>query len=222
MKQVSDFFNKYKEIAYKKNDVIIQPNETPSSVYFVKSGVVRLYTISKNGNEITFNLLKPGAYFSMMSILNDSENKYFFEALTNVTVSKAPKPEFLKFINDEQPVLMDLTKRVLSGLNGLLYSVENLLSAKASDRISSVLSVLAKRFGKNGKNGEILIDLALTHQQIANIAGLTRETTSIEMGRLAKRGIISYHKRVITIKDLESLEEELSASSESSTSPIAL
>jgi len=198
MDKVTNFFEKYKEASFKKGETIINPGDPMSEVFFIKSGVVRLYNISKEGNETTFNLLKPDTYFSMLSIITDIPNKYYFEALTSVEVFIAPKKQFLEYIKSEPDVLFDVTKRILSGVNGLLLAIENLTSGKAGDRVETILTILAKRFGK--KTGEfILIDLPLTHQQIANLVGLTRETTSLEIEKLISKKYIKYEGHKILV-----------------------
>lgn len=198
MDKVNTFFKKYRESSYKKGVTILNPGDVITEVFLVQNGVVRLYTISRDGNETTFNLLKPGTYFSMLSILTDAPNDYYFEAMTNVVVLRAPKNEFLKFLKSEPVVLFDLTKRILSGVNGLLLTIENLTSGKAGDRVKTMLKILAKRFGKATDNNT-LIDLPLTHQQIANLVGLTRETTSLEIEKLISKKIIKYEEHKIII-----------------------
>lgn len=205
MEKVNTFFKKFKEASYKKGGTILSPDDPMNEVFFIKSGVVRLYTISRDGNETTFNLLKPETYFSMLSVITDIPNKYYFEALTKVEVLIAPKKQFLEFIKKEPEVLFDVTKRILSGVNELLLSIENLTSGKAGDRVATMLSILARRFSKK-INNDILIDLPLTHQQIANLIGLTRETTSLEIEKLISKKIIKYEDhKIVILKAIPSL-----------------
>jgi CRP-like cAMP-binding protein len=55
----------------------------------------------------------------------------------------------------------------------------------------------------------VVIILPLTHQEIANLAGLTRETTSVEMKRLENDGFIGHQKHLLVVNNLSELEEEL-------------
>ena len=79
----------------------------------------------------------------------------------------------------------------------------------------------AKRFGKVEADGEITIMLPLTHQDIADIAGISRETASLAINKLEKKKIITYKKRLIAIKNIETLEEELGLSKKEIKVPIA-
>lgn len=207
--KVINFFNHRASTTYQKGEAILNPNDEIIEVYYVKSGIVRLFTISKEGNETTFNLLKPQTYFPMFSVLTDTPNDYYFEAMTKTEILKVPKKEFLKFVRSEPEVLFDLTRRIVSGVNGLLLSIENLTSGKAQNRVSTMISILAKRFGKKINSSEVLIDLPLTHQQIANLVGLTRETTSLEMEKLSAQKLIKYVNRKVVVHQLEKIEENI-------------
>src|SRR5689334_3964412 len=91
-----DFFG-HREENYQKRQVLVEAQEAPTGVFLLKSGVVRQYSITENGDEVTLNIFKPLSFFPMNWVLNNT-NSFFFEAMTDVTVGVAPKSEFLKFI----------------------------------------------------------------------------------------------------------------------------
>lgn len=205
-----NFFAQFKTAQqFKKNQLILGPAAEPSGIFYVKSGYVRLYLISESGKELTLNIFKPGTYFSMIWALNNVPNIYFYESLTDVLLLKAPKEEVLKHIADNPKVLLDLTKHTLSGLDGMTRLMEALVTGTAYQQIASVLLILARRFGKtNGKSHDVIIELPLTHRIIGTLAGLSRESTSLELERLTKADIISQKDHQILIKDLKKLEEK--------------
>lgn len=204
-----NFFAQFKSAQnFKKNQLILGPAAEPSGIFFIKSGFVRLYLISEGGKELTLNIFKPGTYFSMIWALNNVPNIYFYESLTDVLLLKAPKNEVVKYIQSNPSILYDLTKRTLSGLDGMTRLMEALLTGNAYQQISSVMLILARRFGKNGKNHEIVIDLPLTHRIIGTLAGLSRESTTVELGKLTKQKIISQKDRLLLVTNIKRLEEE--------------
>jgi CRP/FNR family transcriptional regulator len=75
-------------------------------------------------------------------------------------------------------------------------------------RIISALLLLAKRFGEPLPDGAVLITINLTHQDIANIVGVARETVSLEMEDLAQKNLIVDKQRKITVRNVPLLEEE--------------
>jgi len=207
---LEQFFAKFNSVHfYKKGEIILRADENPPGVFFLKKGFIRLYSISPEGQEITFNVFKPDSFFSMMWAIGGSANAYFFEAMTAVEVWRAPKNKFLEFIKKEPEVLFDLTRRVLLGLNGLLTEIEYLLFGNANNKVASILFILAKRFGQKKNNGDITVQLPLTHKNIASLVGLTRETASLEIKKLENEKIITHRKRLLVIKNLKRLKKEL-------------
>lgn len=203
---LADFFKRYKPIRYGAGEVIIQMSGEPSGVYYVESGFVKMNTILINGNELTLNIFKPGTFFPMFWAIADTENNYLFEAVDRVELYRCSKTELIAFLKDNPDVLYDLTRRLLLGFDGLLVSLPGLVFGSSVGRVASALMLCARRFGKGeGKDNSLVLDIILTHQDIANIAGLSRETTSVVLGKLKHAGLISQGRGRVVIRDLDRL-----------------
>jgi CRP/FNR family transcriptional regulator len=205
-KKVEDFFNKYKPLFYKKGETIIRASDKPRGVNCVIRGYVRLYSLNQEGMEFTLNIFKPGSYFPVMWAIGGEDNRYYYEALTPVEIRRAPKNDLLFFIKNNPGVLYELTKRIISGLRGLVIRMEQLLLGDAREKVGTTLFLLAKRFGENSGGQKIIIMLPMTHQGIAGLSGLSRETTSLEMKKFEREGIISKEKRFIVVNKMRKLK----------------
>ena len=128
--------------------------------------------------------------------------------MTPVELTKAPKEELLGFLRANPERLMDLTTRLLVGLNGLLVRIEHLLSKDAYHKVASAVFLAGKRFGRKEGKGKVVVELPLTHQDIADLSYLTRETTSLEMKKLEKQGLVGKKNRLLIIKDMKKLRQE--------------
>jgi len=144
----------------------------------------------------------------MIWALSDETNHFFFESFTPTITYRAPKEEVLKFLKKEPNVFFDLNRRMLTGINGLLNRIEYLVFGKAKNKLTSHLIILARRFGQKTTSGRFKICLPLSHQDLAHLNGLTRETTSLLMKELADKDIIDYKQKTITVLDIEKLKEE--------------
>lgn len=82
--------------------------------------------------------------------------------------------------------MFELTKKILIGLSGVLTNIEYMLCGNSQKRVIGAISLSAKRFGSKKRNGETIINMPLTHQDIANIAGIARETASIAIKKTRK------------------------------------
>lgn len=209
IEKLNAFFANYKQIVYKKDEMIISEDEEPAGVYFLKVGFVKMGSIFTNGGELTLNIFKPGSFFPMMWAIGEIKNSYFCQAMSEVKVYRAPKADVIKFVKENPDVLYDLTRRVLIGLDGMITNVQFLLFGSSYNRIAAAILLLAKRFGEKTNNGQIMIGLNLIHQDIAQLAGVTRETASIALKQLEKRGVISRLKKRFVVNNITKLTSEI-------------
>ena len=204
--KLNHFFLKYPLKQYSKGETILNAEEEPAGVYYLLSGFVRFYSLSPDGKELTLNIFKPGSFFPMTWALAGKQNVYFFEAMTGAGVHIAPKKKFQEFIGNEPDLLFGFNQRLLRGVNGLLTRMEYLLFGNASQKVISTLVLMAKRFGTHESGSQVQIQIPLTHQAIADLAGLTRESTSLEMKKLEREGLIISKNKLITLLDPKKLE----------------
>ncbi|MDO8503864.1 MAG: Crp/Fnr family transcriptional regulator [bacterium] len=201
------FFTKYRKLHFKKSEVILRSEDSPRGVFFLSRGYVRAYSISSEGDELTLIIFKKGDFFPIIWAFNETPVSFYLEAMTPVEVWLAPKEDFLKFVQANGDVLLELTRRILTRMGGLLARMEYLVFGNAYNQVASIVLICAERFGKNGGKN-ILIDVPLTHKQIADLVGVSRETASIELKKLERKGFIGYEGKHIMVKNMEKLKEE--------------
>lgn len=167
-----------------------------------------MYSLSVNGEELVINTFKPGAYFPMGWVLNDIIPRHFYEALDDVIVKKIPKKIFLKFLEENPEVLLNLTKQIYYGLEGYFTRMEYLMSGNAASRLIAELLILGKRFGKIEKKATI-VSLKLTEKDLSSLTGMARETISRELNKLKKKELVFLDKNILKIPDISKLEAAL-------------
>lgn len=207
--KLNKFLSSFRPLKYKKGEVILRGGETPQGICFVKSGFVKLSSISSDGDELTLVIYKEGEFFPVVwSFFGGTRGSiYSFETLTQAEIAKVPRQIFLDFISANQDVFMDITKHIITRFQSALRRMEFLTFGNAKAKIVSMILILGKDFGFLKAKG-IEIQIPLTHKDIANLAGLTRETVSIELKKLSRRGYLAYDSKVIVIKNKRALEKE--------------
>ena len=205
--KLQKFFSKGKLLRYKKGETILRSGETPQGVYFVDKGYIRLYSISESGEELTLIIFKPHDFFPMMWAINGTANENYLETITDAQLYRSPREDFLHFLADNSDVLLELTSHILIRMGGILKRMEYLAFGNASQKVASILIICTERFGEKKDNGAI-IHIPLTHRDVAMLVGMTRETVSIEIKKLERKGIIEYAGRLIFVKDIRRLQEE--------------
>lgn len=152
-------------------------------------------------------IFKPGDIFPVSWAIGDEPVSYFVEAMTVAELWRVPRDQFLEFVRDKPEILMDLTRRMLVRLLGLMRRMEYLVFGNANNKVASILLICAERFGRR-EGGKVTIEVPLTHSDIASLVGLTRETASIEMKKLEKSGLIGYRGRLVTILNSRGLRRQ--------------
>lgn len=211
MPNLENFFSSFSSQNFKKDQIILRPDDSLDNIFYIKSGYVRQYAVSNDGDEFTLNIFRPGSYFAIALSFDQDINNHFFETITDVEVYKAPKKDVLSFIKKNPEILFNLFTRISSGMSALTLRMESLVFGTARARVAATLYLNAKRFGQKNSS-DITIDFPLTHLQIANMTGVTRETVSIEMMNLKKEGIITYQGQKVTVFDMVKLNRASSLS----------
>ena len=202
------FFSLSKILTYKRGEIILRSDDSPQGIIFLEEGFVKMNSIFPDGRELTLNIFKPQTYFPMTWAIADIPNTYFYQAMTNLKIRRMPKNLFLEFLDQNPDVLRELTTRILIGLDGLLTNIQYMLSGNSHYRVAAAILLCARRFGKKIGLNSVSVTLPLTHQDIGNIAGITRETATIAIDKLQKQGLITHHYRHLTINNLSLLEQE--------------
>jgi len=205
--KIYDFFTQHPQKEYGKGQLIIAPDTSPNGVYCLTEGIVRCYGLSKDGIELTLNIFKPTSFFPMSWVMNGKQDRYYYEALSEVNTFCASKEDFEKFIQTEHEVAYDLLRRIYRGLDGYMMRMESLLSGDAYLRTITNILIHALRFGEINDNKPV--ELRLTHIQIASQSGLSRETVTREVKKLQMKGIVSYKGETLLIHDTHKLEHEV-------------
>jgi CRP/FNR family transcriptional regulator len=205
---VDVFFSKYTKLTYKKGETILRAEDPPSGVMYIKKGFVRQFVISETGEVLVLHVFKPGSFYPMMWVLNNVANKYHYEAVIATEIWRAPKEDVLKFLKDNPDIFIHFTKRLLLGVSGLLERLEHLVLESAYVKTVLLLLYYAKNFGVD-QDSRLRMSVPITHKEVASWIGTTRETASLQMELLKKKGLVGYEGRTLIIPNVDKLEQEI-------------
>ena len=205
--KVAAYFEQYPKRSYGKGQILIHAGEKPQAIYYLVSGKVRQYDISYRGDEVVVNIFKERAFFPMLWAITDADNRYFFAAESDIELRAAPKEKVVEFLKADPDVMYDLLSRLYSGIDGLLGRMAHLMAGTAKSRVMYELILECRRFGKTA--GDQSYRLTLKEADLAAHAGLSRETVSRELHKIARDGLISLTRGGIAVPSLDALEEKL-------------
>ena len=198
---LADLLNAFSLRKFKKGQTILFQGEVPRYAYIIKSGTVKTYNISPLGEEQLISLssdydIVPEAWF----LGEASVAYYFYEAFTDCTVYAVPRHELIEKVSKSPEFTTHLLQRFMRLYVGSNVHINALEQPRSRDKLVHILHYLMLRFGKeqaDKKNVELT--LKLTHQTLANMLGVTRETIATELARLRREKVVDYKQQTYII-----------------------
>lgn len=199
--------NSYAKL-YEKDEVIFFENDSVKKLYFLVNGKVKLSMLSAEGKEKVLTILQEGDIFGELSLFDEDPHPLTAEVMDDARLLIIPWNEMEKLITERPSLAIKIIEALSKKTRLLTSQVRELVFQDAAGRLASLLSRLAEDFGREIDEGTV-IDLVLTHQEIANLIGSSRVTVTKLMNKFIDDGMITIKKRKIIIKDFESLGERL-------------
>lgn len=202
--QLKAFFQTGRRLQYQKNELILRAGDEPQGVYLIESGIIKIYALTRQGNEHVTHFFGPGDIFPLIWLFRGQMRSVYYEALELVTVRIVPRDDFMDFVMQNQDITFEMLEEMVRRYLRYAGRIENLLYSDARERCAYRLLSLANRFGIHTPEG-LVIDATITHEDLARSVNMTRETFGRSLARLQRRNIIGYDEHHILIKDLGAL-----------------
>ncbi|MGH7157057.1 MAG: Crp/Fnr family transcriptional regulator [Candidatus Saccharimonadales bacterium] len=193
---------------------IIQSTENRRVFNLVISGYVKRYLIANDGSYGVQVIYGPGDIFPITLAysavfdrkINEGPETYYYEAMTNTDIYTIDESALKEGVEQNPILYKDLFSIAGKRLHSTLHGLENLTLSNSYHRVAHELHYLASKFGEKEPAG-VKILVPLTHQDLADILSLTRETVSTAMVELRKKKLIVTGKSIV-VPDMEKLETE--------------
>jgi CRP/FNR family transcriptional regulator, global nitrogen regulator len=189
------------ERRFSRKDVILAPGDPDDQLYFLLEGTVRLFKIYGGYKEATVALLQDGGVFGELSLEEGGAQSVFAEAFTETWVAKVRKSALTEVMGRNPEFAMKLFFSFSDRLRQSEEVIDSLLEREVSARLATLLANLGNRFGETNGSATVL-NVRLTHQDLANMIVSTREAVSKVMSELQREGLIEVRDRRIAITTL--------------------
>jgi CRP-like cAMP-binding protein len=201
-------FQRGTKLTYKKGEFIIRPGETPPGVFFIESGLVKAYDITKYGEENMLIIRKENEIFPLIWAITTQERNIIYETLSPTVVWRLDQKTYLDFLQKNSEVIAPLLDMVVEMYRIHSERIINLEYRTVRERLVSFLITMSNRFGQKTKDG-LTITAPLKHQDIASSINASRETTNREMIQLTRKKLIKNKAGKITLLDIKALKKIL-------------
>jgi CRP-like cAMP-binding protein len=207
-KQVAALVGLFKSgtyLTYKRGEFIIRPGEAPSAVFYIETGLVKAYNITKYGEENLLIIRKDHEIFPLIWALTGQEREIIYQAMDTCVVWRIDQEKYLEFLHSHPAALPPILDMVTEMYRIHSERILNLEYRSVRERLVSFLLTMAGRFGKETEEG-VMIEVPLRHQDIASSINASRETASREIAALERRDLIAAKRSYILLKDVPALQ----------------
>jgi len=176
---------------FKKNDVILHEEDTSKFMYIILSGKVKVIQITEDGKEILLAIHQAGEFFGEMSFIDGKTSPATIVAADDCVINIISRDEFYSSIITNKRILYNLLLILCSRLRESWDKIQLLNLKNASERLKILFYMLSNKYGEITSKG-ITLNIKLTHQEIAEMSGMARETVTRVLDKWNKEGEISF------------------------------
>jgi CRP/FNR family transcriptional regulator, cyclic AMP receptor protein len=206
-RELSHLGKKFRPKKVKKEEMILMIEDTGNSFYVIKSGKVKISAISKEGREIIFSTLGAGDFFGEMSLLDGKKRSANVAAIENTELYVLRREDFIATMEKNPVIATKIMAELAKRIRRADQQIKSLALLDVYGRVAGTLMRLAEDHGKKLPEG-VLIEDRPSHQEIANMAGTSRETVTRVLGDLKQRGLIDIDDKKIMILHENRLGED--------------
>lgn len=179
---------------YAKNTILVSEGDPSEMFYLILKGQVKVFISDEKGKELLLNLQGPGEYFGEIAIIDKAPRSASVMTMEACEIAVVSKQGFERCIAEHPELAMVLIRNLVKCVRSLTDQVKGLALLDVYGRIAHTLTGLAKE-----QLGEQVIEQRLTHQDIANMVGASREMVSRILKDLSTGGYIRIEDRKIII-----------------------
>lgn len=184
---------------YPENQMIYRQGELADRFYYLKSGKVRIFLSSETGQEKTLTLLEKENIFGEAAFFDGLPRMSSAKTLQKSEIIPVSQPVLLECFREEPMLAFQLLHLFSKTVRMLSNQVDHMTFLQADRRLAKILTEMADAQGSGA--------VSCSHEDLGNMAGVSRVTASRVLSEFARRGWISTQYRQIQILNLAALSQ---------------
>jgi CRP-like cAMP-binding protein len=189
---------------FAKKSPIYLPADTSQTVFLLVKGLAKICHLTPDGKQSILAFIEPGELFGELVIFGEGQRDEYAEAVEVTTVVRIPGQAMQDALGRSPAFTMGITKMIGLRRQRIERRLKNLLFLSNRDKLVHLLLELSEQYGRKSPNG-IDLGIKLSHQDLANVIGSTRETVTVVLGELQSEGLIQVGRRRVTLVSLDNL-----------------
>ncbi len=204
--EVEKYAHLFREQDFPSKEIVFSEGDLGDAIYLLKTGHVRLYRLTEDGKELTLAILGPGDIFGELALFKEAHRQTFAETLEASHICAASIDDFTRLMGHKPQLTMMIAGEIARRRSEMETRVAGLAYGSVKAKLLVVLRHLAREHGEPLPDGKIRIAIRLSHQEIAQLIGVTRESCTIELGKLQKTGSVAFDDERYLVVDPDGLE----------------
>lgn len=181
-----------------KGKVLFDQGDEARLVYLIKRGTVRIARRTADGKDVTVAILGASDIFGEEVVFSKVERRTIAVCMTDVLLCHARAEHVYGLMTQFPQLAVNVAKYISEQREDAMAIAEDLAFLTVSERLLRVFGRLAHEYGKPVSGGTLL-DIRLTHNDLASLVGSTRETVSVKLGELVRAGFVRFDDRAIVV-----------------------
>ncbi|UCH79931.1 MAG: Crp/Fnr family transcriptional regulator [Nitrospiraceae bacterium] len=194
---------------FKKNETILYEEDTNEVMYIILMGKVKVIKSTEDGKEIIMAMHKSGSFFGEVSMIDGKTTPASVIATEDSLIALISKNDFLSIVFSQTKVTKKMMEILCSRLRKSWDTIQLLNFNNASQRTKMLFLTLIDEYGVKSPEG-ITLNIKLTHQDISDMTGLTRETVTRVIDKLQKSKEITILKSKFVQLNPSFLQDDVS------------
>ena len=191
--------------AYPKGAVLFVDGQAPRGIFVLCKGRVKLSICASDGKTLIVKIAEPGEVLGLSASVSGKAYELTAETLDPCQVNFIKREDFLRFLRDHSEACFKVAEQLSEKYNNACHEVRALgLSHSAGEKLANLLLEWSSKNGEATKQ-EPRLKLALTHEEIAQMIGTSRETVTRLFADLRKRQIVQSKGSTLVIRNKAAL-----------------
>ena len=191
---------------HKKREIVFMEGDDCSGLYIIRTGRVKVVRSSSTGKEQIINIMNPGDLLGFEVFYNGRNYKNTAVAMEDCELCYIERHSFFKILENEPGIARKLILSLGRELNSAYERIGYLGLLNAREKLAHLLYTLASQYGVKEEGGAVKLNLTLSRLEIAELLGITQETSIRLLKSFKEEGVIEIKRKEIIIKSLARLK----------------
>lgn len=189
---------------FRPRQVIYLPGDRAQGVHFLSSGRIKISKVTRDGKELTLAYRSEGDFFGEPCLLDGGPREEMAEAMDPSLTVEVDRELLDQLLRTNGLAAYRFSRALIARRKDLETRVEQLIFKDVGSKLAELLLNLGTEHGIADQRGTV-VGLKITHQEMANLIGSTRETVSLTLSQFKRKGLIQTEGRKVILADPEGL-----------------